>query len=71
MFGDHAWNAVQIDGSWFLLDCTWALPKIENEYITLNKKLCSRLFSHFNNKTVKWLLIKGITKNKIKMRGVL
>lgn len=43
----------------------------ENEYITLNKKLCSRLFSHFNNKTVKWLLIKGITKNKIKMRGVL
>ncbi|XP_066263828.1 kyphoscoliosis peptidase-like [Branchiostoma lanceolatum] len=21
---DHAWNAVEIDGRWYLLDCTWA-----------------------------------------------
>lgn len=30
---NHAWNAVQIDGRWHLLDATWASPATANEPI--------------------------------------
>jgi hypothetical protein len=43
----------------------------EKEYLTLNKKIYSQLFSRFNNKILKGLLIMGITKNRVKMRGIL
>ena len=35
---NHAWNYVQIDGSWYAIDCTWDDPVSTTGYVSQNSK---------------------------------
>ena len=39
---NHAWNAVKINGSWYLIDCTWGAG-----YINDNKKYVRKFDDHY------------------------
>ncbi len=39
---NHAWNAVKINGSWYLIDCTWGAG-----YIDENKKYVRKFDDHY------------------------
>ncbi len=41
-YPDHAWNAVKIDGKWYLLDATWA-----SGYIDGNNQFVRQAFDHY------------------------
>ena len=41
---DHAWNAVEIDGKWYLLDATWASGYVNPEATKFTASFDGRLF---------------------------
>eukprot|EP00058_Branchiostoma_floridae_P013113 XP_002598601.1 hypothetical protein BRAFLDRAFT_66995 [Branchiostoma floridae] len=41
---DHAWNAVEIDGRWYLLDCTWAAGNTDLQKKTFEFKYKEHYF---------------------------
>ncbi|XP_078621431.1 kyphoscoliosis peptidase-like [Branchiostoma floridae x Branchiostoma japonicum] len=41
---DHAWNAVEIDGRWYLLDCTWAAGNTDLQKRTFEFKYNEHYF---------------------------
>lgn len=41
---DHAWNAVEIDGKWYLLDATWAAGHVNSETGRFTASFDGRLF---------------------------
>ncbi len=76
--GDHAWNAVKIDGKWQLLDATWGAGYVEGGddfnqvfqpgYFFTDPRIFS--VNHFP-KEEKWqLLDKPLTKEEFKSRPV-
>ena len=64
---DHAWNAVKIDGKWFLIDTTWASKNEHNSerddfWFMTNPE--SFVYSHYPEEE-KWTLLKiGLTKEE-------
>jgi hypothetical protein len=41
--------------------------EVFSEYLQLDKSLSSKLFSYFDNRIIKNIMIRGLTKNKVKM----
>jgi hypothetical protein len=72
---NHAWNAVQIDGKWRLIDATWGAGFIQNDkfvkrfseffFLTPPEKL---IFTHFPQEAERQLLDSPITQQQFEQQ---
>jgi hypothetical protein len=70
---NHAWNAVQLNGAWKLLDATWARDDNDDSLTKFTKKMDECYFfsdplklsyNHFPNEKKWFLLASPVTKSK-------
>jgi len=69
---DHAWNAVRINGSWYLIDCSWGAGYVSGEGKYVRKfddhyfmtPPSQFIFSHFPEEARWQLLDKPLTKEE-------
>lgn len=69
---DHAWNAVRINGSWYLIDCSWSAGHVSGEGKYVRKfddhyfmtPPSQFIFSHFPEDSRWQLLDKPLTKEE-------